>query len=297
MPVRPPSRSSSLFSSFRVVLLVLLVGFRVLPGLFSTHSSPTPNASVPAPSPAQIPPAIATPAVAPMPVPPDPSSHSLPAADWYGATQDMQDATERSEGAAVALATGNKFAYERSMAYLRAAANGHPKPDMDAVVNHQYDFGRFHPTLDAASETSRLALMAKLRGVIAKDRYDAEAAYEWGWLDLFGGDNYQSRDAFVRAIWADPDHAAAWYGYGVATHGGDDETIGAMAIAETLFDGPFSAQHERKRYSPEMLQRLGINPKRFRLLQARARKLAVTIMGGKLPADIKAQAEKPLPPR
>jgi hypothetical protein len=310
-PAPAPSGWSriSWYRRFQLVILAIIFGPQLLAALIHMVSNWSPPSSYPADPPAQITPAQppSTPEPPPAPEPPPPpapvivpigTSYSMAHDDWPDMWRQLDESTSRVEGAAVAMATGNKFAYGRTLAFLHADAKTHPQLDAVARADFEQDFDRFRGELAYPKESDRVALMVKLQEVLkTKDRFDAEAAYEWGWLDLSAGDPYQSRDAFLRAIWADPNHAAAWYGFGVASMGDDDRTVGAMAIAETLFSSSHIAHRERDRYPTELLLRLGIKPERFVLLQARARRLAVAKTGGKLPPDIAALADKPLPPR
>jgi hypothetical protein len=234
-------------------------------------------------------------------LPPAPKVHpiastwNVPPPQWPDMWMELNETLRNVEGAAKAIVEGNKFAYGRFLSHLDSASSSHIEPGVAAWPQYG-DFALFNG-VDDADESARDAMMIELQQLLKKDRFNAEAAYEWGWLNLLGGESYQSKDAFVRAIWADPNHAAAWYGFAVASYGDDDEVTGAMAIAETRFASPETAEGVRKRYPPELLQRLGINPDRFSILQARARRVAAENTGVALPKDVATLANMPLPPR
>jgi len=289
---------------------MVILGPQLLKGLAGMLPNWNPPSSYPADppaqsQPAQTPPPLPPPAPAPTPTAPPVSgiipigtSYSLAYGHWLDIWTSLEDSRPYIEGAAIAMASRNKFAYEHSLAYLHAGARAHRQLDAATRAEYESEFARLSDATTLPDEPARTALMIKLQDVlISKDEYDAEATYEWAWLQLASGDHYLSRDALVRAIWADPDHAAAWYGFGVVQIGDDGQSVGAMAIAETLFVNAKTAQRTRDQFSPELLRRLGIDPERFALLQARARRLAATKTGKKLPADIAALADKPLPPR
>ena len=195
------------------------------------------------------------------------------------------------EVAAAAVISGDRRARASAMSNLRGVAAKHAAPH---AGEYQAEFARFSADWPHADTAARLALSNDLQSALQQDRYDGAAAFDLGWVDLVAGDRGSARDAFVRAIASDPNQAAAWYGFGVATTG-DDEVVGALAIAETLSRDPATAQTVRDRFAPELLSHARIKPQRFAILQARARQFAVAMVGGTLPADIKALAGQPLP--
>jgi len=196
------------------------------------------------------------------------------------------------EVAAAAIISGDRAARESAIANLRGVAAQHPASQGGS---YQPEFARFSSGSTDFDASERIGVMHDLEAAIRQDRYDGEAAYDLGWMQLSGGDRTSARASFVHAISLDPDQAEAWYGFGVATMR-DEEAIGALAIAETLSPNPTLAQAVRDRFAPALLRLAGIKPQRFAILQAKARQFAAEIGGGQLPADIKALANQPLPP-
>ena len=94
---------------------------------------------------------------------------------------------------------------------------------------------------------ARTGLMKNLRAVVEKDPYNAQAAYEAGWLALIGDQRHVAGLWFMHAIWADPDLAAAWYGLGFVTFDDDMET-GAFAIGEVLSGNAEAARRMRDQF-------------------------------------------------
>jgi hypothetical protein len=196
------------------------------------------------------------------------------------------------EVATAAVVSGDQRARESAMSNLRGVAAKHPTSPGGA---YQGDFARYSADWAHADSQALLLMINELKAAIQQDRYDGAAEFDLGWIELIEGDRTSARSAFIGAIASDPNRAAAWYGFGVATTS-DDEAVGALTIAETLSPDLTTAQAVRDRFPADLLSHAGIKPQRFAILQARARQFAVDMAGGSLPADIKALAAQPLPP-
>jgi hypothetical protein len=204
----------------------------------------------------------------------------------------LPDLTQNDiEVAAASVISGDQTARESAMSNLRGVAAKHPQSPGGV---YQQEFARFSSGLSKVDPAARLRLTLDLEAALRQDRYDSEAAVDLGWVDLAAGDRSSARAWFVRAIAGNPNQAAAWYGFGVATTS-DAEVVGALAIAETLNRDVSAAQAVRDRFPPQLLSDAGIKPERFAILEARARRYAVETVGGILPVEVAALADKPLP--
>lgn len=150
--------------------------------------------------------------------------------------------------------------------------------------------------LDGNDPATLQQRIAELNDVVKTSPRSAEESFELGWLHLLAGNAALAQDAFVRAVLAEPNHAGAWYGYGVAT-GDPGLTVGALANAELLSADEASAQNVRALFPASLRQATRDDPERFRRMAARARKIAAAQDGRTLDPETAALAREPLPAR
>jgi len=208
---------------------------------------------------------------------------------------DLDDTRRRIQRAADAVQSGSSFELQRVLERMRLDAAALPPPGVDTDVVHRSMQSLFENEGQAPSEAVRLQYRADLEKLLATDPYADQVAYELGWRFLLDGEADAANRYFAQSIWANPDRAAAWYGLGVSTQG-DDEKVGRLAVAETLFRGSDGAGRVRDGFMRYTLLPNRISPERFDILQAQARRLALHARSELVPADIEQKANQALPP-
>ncbi len=196
------------------------------------------------------------------------------------------------ETAVQAMLLGTPYG-DAAMSRLRAAASARPVAPANSGM--RTSFALFSTSL-SASETQFMTLLDERLAAIAKSPYDGELAYELGWLSLVVKERDAASGWFLRAIWANPDEPKGWYGFG-ATSTADQETVGAMAIAEKIARNTDEAQRMREDFRPEVISLAAMDSTRFTLLQARAHRIAADRSGGSAPGDLQEWDQTPLPQR
>jgi tetratricopeptide (TPR) repeat protein len=174
--------------------------------------------------------------------------------------------------AARAIAKGDRGVWEKAMAALHSRI---PTHDPFPPNGHQADFTAFSASItpESYNERQRQSLISDLHQALRDNPYDDEAAVELGWLSLLGGERDEAKKYYVHAIWANPDRAKAWYGYGVVA-GNDVAVTGALAAAELLTTDPTQVQPMRAAFPPLMLRLCGVKPESFAGLESKAQRIA-----------------------
>ena len=189
---------------------------------------------------------------------------------------------------------------ERDEARRRAAQGVLSKLALNRPVSlsprEQPDRGTMLALLERGDVAEQVRLRESLVQAVAMRPRAAEIAFELGWIHLQTGDPAAAQTMFVRAVLADPGHAAAWYGYAVS-HLEPGVSTGAMAQAELLSVDEVSAARVRAAFPPPLLQVSRGDPERFRRLSARARQIAASLDGRPLDEQTAALAREPLPAR
>lgn len=160
------------------------------------------------------------------------SADSEPVADGAGAPgwTELSHAESDVRDAANAIAGNRVRDYSQAMVNLYAATYRRSSTVTSGGDALDARYRAFMRDLRNQTQTQRQALIRDLQRALASNPTAAEPAFRLGCLSLVNGGRLGAREYFVRAIWADPNHGAAWYAYGaIAT---DDTTaIGAMANA------------------------------------------------------------------
>jgi hypothetical protein len=263
LPQRPVQPSASLsLRSVALIVATLVVVFVAgsYSGVFRTSPATDSKATAADTDPANSP---AMPAASPT----DSDLAAFPALQQDEALTDGYVTT-----ATVAIATDDRFAWQRAIMNLHTDAPAHAPA---APSEFRAEFASFSAGLSPASfnERRRQGLLNNLRRELRHDPYDDESAYELGWLSLVAGDRSGARKFFLHAIWVNPDRANAWYGLGVIG-ANDNQKVGGLVTAELLTTDPTQAESMRKAFPPLLLQLCSIRPDDFAGLQAQARLLA-----------------------
>jgi hypothetical protein len=250
--------SKGAVTALQIAAIVLVVGVGMKLGL-----SQRGNTAQPAPARAAIP----EPTTAPGVPRPDPDLAGFPL---------MEKEEALTEGhvlaAANALVTGHRDVWDQTIATLRSGAAAHSAPRQKGK---QEAFAKFSASVtpEHYDERQRQYLLRDVRQIVREDPYDDEAAFELGWLSLLGGEREAAKSFFLHAIWANPDRADAWFGFGVTCFD-RDQTTGSLAAAELLSPDPAQARHMREGFPPVLLELNSIKAQKFSLLQARALRIA-----------------------
>lgn len=131
-------------------------------------------------------------------------------------------------------------------------------------------------------QQAREVLALALQRILQHDPYAHEAAFELGWMALLDSRREQARDYFVQALWANTVNPRAWYGLGV-TAADDQQTLGALAIAESLAENDDRAVAIRGQFRLPSLASMGIDVRRFHELSEQARRIAAEQRDGVRP--------------
>ena len=179
-------------------------------------------------------------------------------------------ATESAlRNAANGIADRNQRDYTQAMTVLFATVHRRSSSDGFAAAQYDREYRNYIRNSRSRSQLVRDALTQDLEESLRQHPLAAEPAFMLGCMKLAGGDRQGAREFFVRAIWADPTHGAAWYAYGAIAW--DDSTaIGAMANANVLSgSGGFASQ-----VPPNLLQAANVDAARVGRLATSASRLA-----------------------
>lgn len=213
----------------------------------------------------------------PLEAAPELANASAPlAADASGAVgpgwTDLSNTETYMRDAAEAVANNRVRDYAQAMTALYTGAyrrSSTVTSGSDALDAHYQEFMR---DVSGHSRLERQSLIKSLQRTLEKDPTAAEPAFRLGCLSLADGGRLGAREYFVRAIWADPNHAAAWYAYGaIATD--DTIALGAMANAG-LVSNSENFQPLQAKVSSALLDSANVDSHRVAQLLRMARRLA-----------------------
>lgn len=224
----------------------------------ASQASEAPRASRAEPPPLETAPELG---VASAPIEAQGSGVSEPSESELGiAESDIREAAN-------ALTSERVNDYARSMGSLYATA--YRRSSASGSDPYGARFNRFMNNLRDQDPTERRELIRDLQQALVAEPTAAEPAFQLGCLSLASGGRLGAREYFVRTIWADPNHGAAWYAYG-AIASEDGVALGAMANAMVVSGN----QRFRSKVPNSLLEQGGVDTVRIAKLSQVAAKLS-----------------------
>ncbi|MFT3806316.1 hypothetical protein [Arenimonas sp.] len=170
--------------------------------------------------------------------------------------------------AAEALASGRVRDYSRAMTAMYAAAYRRSNSVNSSSNAYDARYRAFMRDVRGQGRLERRALVMDLQRSLSADPLAAEPAFRLGCLSLVDGGRLGAKESFLRAIWADPNHGAAWHAYGAIAQN-DAVAIGALANAR-LVSHSSDLQSE---FPTALLESANISPHRVEQLSRAASQL------------------------
>lgn len=194
---------------------------------------------------------------------------NLPRSLWPSMWQELEDARPYALGVAVGTTDGNGIVAGRSLVKLDLMLPREVRADAAERASATARFLVFISTAADLDTGDREDKMRALHAYLIEHPYDSEAACEWGWLALLDRKREYADDAFIRAIWADPNYAGGWYGLG-ATASDDSVRYGALVMSQSMQSHSADAAARVSAFTAKALSRNNINPVQFQLIEQHA---------------------------